>query len=226
MLTNKPLLVVLSHSGANETVSRHWPWYARGEADILGVGRQGTKCEWPPYEGFTGHHGFIGSIDIGQESYANGSNHNERLLAVLNHCVKKTRYTSFCVIEYDCLLFKPLIFNEPGAWFISTPAGGKSPGFSGTRFYHCPWWFSREMAIQVLDWGDRMLSAGLIEQGFIDRWLGLMSDLYPMQLTNSGWYSRNTIGLENVAEARTAIAAGAHGVHGVKTAEVLEALTT
>jgi hypothetical protein len=233
----KPLLVILSHSGANETVRRHWRSWLNADCDIMGVGRMDTKCEWPVEPGFkwpspndaTITRKFWGTIDVGQESYAKGDNHLRRFLDVLKYCVHHTDYTSFCLIEYDVLLFKPLV--EPSGhseWLLTTLAGGGSDGFHATKFFHCPWWINRRQAVKVLVWGECMLKAGLHEQGFLDRWLGLMSDLYSgLQILETGWYSANTIDTpDKVRQARNSIQAGKGGIHGCKTIQQLTDITS
>jgi len=219
------LLVVLAHSKASDALARHWPWLLKGECDILGVGREDTTTIWPAEKG---QDNFIGEIRVGAESYASGQNHITRYLDVLRWCTDHVAHQRFCVIEYDCLIFKPLslVAFKPG--LLTTCAGGRSEGFRGSLFFHTPWWCDRTTACDIMRYGGRMLRAGLDERGFLDRWLGLLADLYDLRVQDfvDFWYTQNTIDTpEKIAEARRAIIAGAWGLHGCKTAAQLEAIT-
>lgn len=217
------LLVVLAHSGAQDCLYRHWPFWEKAECDILGVGREDTQLTWPHPNGT---HNFVGKIDIGKESYAAGDNHLRRFLEVLRFGVHETNYEAFCIIEYDCLLFNALPDWHGGGGMITTLAGGRSDGFHAPSFFHTPWHMDRDTAEKMIVWGNNMLNCGLLEHGFLDRWLGLMHALYGFEIIESAWYSRNTIEFpDNIEEAKKAIERGAPGVHGVKSADVFRILT-
>lgn len=221
----KPVVAILSHSGANATVQRHWPLYLNCGCDIVGIGRTDTHCQWPAESGQ-----FIGSMDIGQESYAKGDNHICRFLELvewfLTDAMMKS-YTHLVVIEYDGVFFAPVPKLKINT-FYGKLAGGKSDGFLGSMYIHTPWCMDRLCAGNVLKHGRAMLKAGLIEQGFLDRWFGLMIDLYDLQWrdTGAGTYTHNTLDTpEKIAEAGRAVAEGAWYVHGLKTAEQLRKLS-
>lgn len=219
----KTLVVILSHSLANETVGRHWPLYLNGGCDILGVGRTDTHCVWPA----VGQR-FIGSIAVGVESYASGDNHIRRFLDVLEILLTRDEYkpyNAFLLTEYDIGLFAPVPDIKPGQ-FITLLQGGGSDGFFASRFYHTPWYMDRIVAGRILRYGRRMLAVGLIERGFIDRFLGLMVDLYDIEVTPAKAYSANTLDTpEKIADAGKAIREGAWHCHGLKTADQLRQLS-
>lgn len=217
----KTLLVVLSHSGYNEVVARHWPFFLKGDCDILGIGRVNTKCVWPS-ERLVGYH------DVGEESYVNGDNHIRRFLDTVEHCLTSEYlkvYSAFCLTEADACLFAPVPEIKPGQ-FITLPMGGGSDGFYGTQFFHTPWFMDRIVAGRILRYGKRMLRAGLIEKGFIDRFLGLLVDLSDIEVTPAEAYSQNTLDTpEKIQDAARAVREGAWHVHGLKTPEQLRQLS-
>ena len=224
----KTLLAILSHSGANETVARHWPWFKKAECDILGVGRENTVCIWPCAAGEDLGNGakFIGSVNIGKESGPSGDNHIRRFLDVLTMFVSMGDYSHIIITEYDSLFFRPPP-EHPG-WFVAKVAGYKTPGFNGRRFFHTPWYLNYPSAVSVIGYGETMLRAGLIEHGYIDRFLGLMVDLYPVEWHDTGntTYTQNTIHKpEHIQEVRDMVKRGGWFCHGVKSPEVLAAIT-
>lgn len=217
----KTLLVIFSHSGANATVQRHWPLYERSACDILGVGRVNTQCQWPD-----GRRGFIGSIDVGVESYASGDNHIVRVLRLIEHFLTEPTlkvYSHLIITEYDGVWFGPPPQFNPDTFYAKL-AGGGSPGFLGSQYVHTPWAMDRLCAGRILKYGKAMHRAGLIERGFLDRWFGLMIDLYDLQWrdTGAGTYSRNTIEPCHFEEFRTAIQSGIWYAHGLKTTDCLK----
>lgn len=221
-MNGKTLVVVMSHSAANPTLARHWSWFLKGDCDILGIGRTDTHCVWP-------NERLVGAIDIGLESYASGDNHITRLLGTIEHCLKSPElkgYSGFCLLEYDCVIFKPV--PKPSVDTLHAKlAGHRDQGFIGENYYHTPWTFDRIMGGRILKAGRAMLRAGLIERGFIDRFLGLMADLYDLDVKDTGntTYTRNTIEPCHVEEARAAVDSGIWMLHGCKTEECLRDIT-
>lgn len=222
----KTLLCVLTHSAANETFARNFPWYQRAGLPILGVGRVDKEMFWP---------NDIEHIDIGDEEYIKDDAQLWRfvtlltlLRAGLGQQPDKPPYDAYAITEYDCIWTRKMP-EIPGWSFISLAtqiAGHKSGGFRGSRFFHCPWIVQRKDLAYFIDYGERMLNAGLNEHGFIDRWLGLMADLYDIRVHEINGYTRNTLDQpEHIAQAIDAIKDGACVIHGVKTADQLAAVT-
>ncbi len=223
MSMNQTLVAVLSHSLVNDTVKRHWRWYCKSGCPILGVGRENTDCWFSP----VGQDGCVGRLNIGLESYAKGDNHLQRFLSLLKWFVLSAEFSIFndiCAIEYDGIFVRPLL-PYPGG-LCTTLAGQRSDVYHGTNYYHTPWQMDRETAKQIIECGERMLKAQLYELGFVDRFLGLMADLYEIKITPASTFSVNTLDKpEHMAAARKAIAEGVCYVHGCKTALQLEELT-
>ncbi len=224
-MSGQTLVVIFSHSGANETVKRHWPLYLAGGCDILGVGRTDTECLWP-----YNTRQFIGGIKVGKESYADGDNHIARFLDTLEHCLKSPElkpYGFFVFIEYDSGFFAPIPKFQIDTFYAKL-AGYRDQGFLGSQYLHTPWVMDRIMGGRILKAGRAMLKAGLIERGFLDRFFGLMVDLYDLDWrdTGSSTYTQNTLdNAEKIADARRAIKDGAFYVHGIKSPEQLAQLT-
>lgn len=222
----KTLLVILSYAKANETVARHWPYYELTGCNILGVGREDSDCRWP-----TGpeNRSMIGHIEVGKDSYVNGDNLCRRIVDVLERLVDGQEfqaYTDFLLTEHDAIFLHGLPGHMGG--MITTLGGYGGSGFTGTKFYHGPWWVDRQTAGEMVLYGRRMLKLGLIETGFPDRFIGLMDDLYDLGVSYSDeWtYSRNALDRpEYIQEARKAIERGAWYVHGIKTEAQLKAVT-
>ena len=213
----------MSYAGANVTVARHFPWWLRSECDMIGVGHVDTECVWPD------HPRLLGSIRCQKDSYAVGDNHILRFMDVLRHFLHSPdlkEYKALVVTEYDSIWLKPFPGIHAGQVMMKL-AGNRDGDFRGSRYYHTPWAMDRIMAGKILTWGTAMHAAGLIEHGFIDRWLGLMFDLHGVHVIDTETYTQNTIDTpEKVAECRRAIATGkVYYVHGLKTAEQLRLVT-
>lgn len=217
----RTLLIILSYARASDMVARHWPYFLRADADIMGVGREDTHCRFPPER-------LVWQANIGKDSYVNGSNlielHVKALEVALTLTHDEQSYTHFALVEPDSIFLKPLPLHVGG--LMATLGGYKSPGFHGNAFFHGPWYVDRETAKKVVAGGQAMLRVGLIENGFPDRWWGLWRELYDIRFTPLHTYSRNRIdNPQFVIEARRAIKEGYCYVHGIKTAEELKAVT-
>lgn len=220
MNTNKTLLVIHSHSKVNDMVARHWPWYRLGGTDILGIGRVDTHCEWPADIEFT--------HNIGREGYCNdGDNLCRRLVDTFHYLVNTPKllgYSDFCLIEADCILTRPLPEHTGG--FVTTLAGGHSPGFKGNQFFHPPWWADRNTAALIAFHGMSMLDHKDTEKGFHDRFIGWLFQMVPLKWTRANSFTRNALDRpEHIGAAIRAILVDrAFCVHGVKTEDQLKQL--
>jgi len=225
----KPLVAILSHSGANDTIARHWPYFLKAEADLLLVGRVNTHCVFPTEA--PGRK--IYRIDSGTEAHADGANHILRFLDVIRKFLQSPAFADYDVLvvtEYDSIWLGP-IPDPPGVpdGIHAYLAGGHEPmrdsRWYSTRFVHTPWMMNRATAEKVFTIGHRLLRANLIEHGFIDRWLGLIMDLYAIPFHQTQTFSSNSLDTAPfMAAARTAVKCGAWYVHGVKTQEQLDTL--
>lgn len=214
----KPLLVILSYAKANDMVQRHWPYFLKAGCDILGVGREDSEARFPGER-------LVGMVKIGKDSYVAGDNLIKLHLDALAYCLEKyPDYTHYVLTEPDAIFTKPL--PVLGTMFSATKVGGWSPGFHGRQFFHGPWCFNAVTAARFVEFGTRMLHAGLIERGFPDRFHGLLCDLYSLPWTNFPGYSQNRLDQPKyVDDARQAIKDGYHYIHGIKTEAELRAVT-
>jgi len=222
MSNTKTLVAVLAHQEYNDMVARHWPWYRKSGCDILGVGREDKPVTWPVSPG---DDGFVGSVGLGESSRAYRDNHLDRLLRVLELFVE-TEYSDCCIIEADAIFLKPLPAH-PGNCIVTTLGGyGGEGGFAPCRFWHTPWWMDKGTAQDVIEYGRRMLKMKIFEGGFVDRWLGLMVELYQLPVTPALSFSVNTLDSEEyLTAARIAVIRGAYYVHGIKTEYQLKRVT-
>lgn len=232
---HKPLVAVLYHSRVNETVLRHFPYYINSGADLLMVGRTNTNCVRPGGDKWVHDDGSFQNIydtNIGPESGPMGANHIERFLGVLDLFTWDNRFenhTHICITEYDAIFLKPIpekVLDVRGM-LIATPAGFHTPDnwFHSSRFFHTPWMMDRTCAERIMKYGNRMLRAGLIEKGFVDRFLGLLVDLHDIPVWSDATYSANSLDTPAfMAGARKALADGCWHLHGVKTKDQLQDL--
>jgi hypothetical protein len=215
------LLAVLSHSAANDRVFHGWRWYERAGCDILGVGRFDTRVLWPVSPRL------VATLDSGAESYVCGDNHLKRFLSTLEYFLVEPlvrHYDAILVTEYDVIFPRPLPAHTGG--LITALAGHRSEGFLSENFYHSPWWVDRPTANAMLTFGQRLLKLQMIEHGFIDRWIGLLAELYDIPVTAANAYTQNSIDRPQfISEAREAITKGAYCVHGLKTMDQVRAVT-
>lgn len=218
---NKTLLMVLSYQKANQMLERHWPYLLKADCDIVGVGRINTICKFPSQR-------LIYQMDSGLDSYVNGDNLPRLFLSAVNrfaYAPELHQYDTAIILEPDTIFLKPPP-PHPGG-LAAVLAGGNSPGFHGTQYFHPVWRVDRETAKLMVEYGERMLQCGLIELGFPDRFIGLMVDLYDIPWTPFPEYSQQSLDTPTkIQQAREAIIEGAVAIHGVKTFDQLQAVTS
>lgn len=211
------LVVILAHKAVNDRVNGGWEWYTLSGCDICGVGRMGSK--WG-----AGLKKLVYTMNFGCDSYDDQIQRFLYVLELLLLLPNLLQYSSFCFTEYDVIFPRPLPAHTGG--LVTTPAGSRSQGFAGKTFFHSPWWIDRATAGSMLTFGRRMLVADIREKGFLDRWIGLMVDLYDIPWTPIRSYTRNTIDNDQaVVEARKALDDGVYLIHGIKTMRQLELVT-
>lgn len=211
------LVAIHSYPGAGPEVARRWPWYLRGDCDILGIGTSDGRTAWPKDKRL------IGVELIGRNAYVQDDHLPRRLVRTFGLLEKYPIYDAICIIEWDSIFLQPV----PEIHGLVTTLGGYlSPGFTGTRFFHTPWCADRMTAEKIARVGTIMIDHGLTERGFPDRFLGLLVDLYDIPVTFAHTFSVNRIDQpQYVKEARMAIRKGCWYCHGCKTADEIRAVT-
>ena len=220
----KPLIAILTYSGANSALEWLRPWHCLPGCDLLYVGRSNSECTYPRPPKGAGYRAFYHAF--GNDSYVKGANQAERLINLWEVAFGRYRdkYSSLCVTEWDSIFTGPLPALHPGGLFCKF--GGQSgPPFHGTRFLQVPWWSDWPTTDLMAEYGRRMLKTNLLESGWPDRWLGLLADLYDIPVSHTNTFHCNTIDNPNlVARARESIP-GCFMLHGIKTKETLDAVT-
>lgn len=212
-------LFIHSYAKANDIVQRHWSYYERSGFDIFGIGRTNTLCKWPKS---------MRTKDIGLDSYINGDNLCRRLVDTFDWFITDPifqMYSHACVIEYDSVFIRPPPQIE--IHVAAHLAGGRPPGSKATRFFHCPWWLSREQAQRFVQHGNELLRAGEYEGGTPDFFFARVFEDLKQRIEHlHGTFSQNTIEKAQFQkECRTLIEAGiVWFVHGIKTPEQLKAI--
>lgn len=214
------ILVIQAHPGVEDVLERHWPFWNASGATLFGMERIGAMVKWPER---------IPSVASGLPGYVNGDNLPRRLVASFREALDRfPEATSICVIEYDCLVLKPLVWPE-GPYrqcLISHQAGGSDEGFKSSQYFHCPWFCDRGTAVRIANQGMHLIKfTREIEQGFPDRFMGLIVDRLSLRVTPANSYSRNALDTpQYLEEARQARKNGVSFIHGIKNKEMFDAV--
>lgn len=208
------LLCIHSYPGANLTVLRHFPYYEKsGAKKIIGIGTSDRRCQWP-------HN--VDYVNIGENSYLAGDVLPLRLLDTMAFCLQQP-FDHFCIVEYDCLFFKPM---PAFSGLASFRAGGKTHGSIAEAFFHCPWAFDRETGEKFLERGRqliRKLNPSMPECS-PDVFFGWVAEDAGLPVSQP-WegFSRNSLDCDgDLDRARMAYRSGATAIHGVKHIHELE----
>lgn len=211
------ILAVQSYPGGNDTVARHYPYWAKcGFYEIWGIGTTDGGCRWP--DGMK-------STVIGRNSYIEGDHLCRRLTETIAFILSLPGWNSAAIMEYDVVTFSP--FPEPtGVGLMAVASGGPTTNNKATYFYHCPWIATREgwkeLHAACLD----LLRHNEIESGSPDIFIGWAAQKHNIPiLAGLKRYSQNSITVNEpnwVHDARRARLDGWHAVHGIKSKAVLD----
>lgn len=211
----KPLLAIFAHHGTEDALQRHWPFFERTGADIIGIGRLDTKVNWPT--------GTLTDVNVGLQSYVNGNNLPNRFLDTLE-LMLNFPHEDLILTEWDSIFLKPLPPN-PDCDFEGTLFYNEDPNFECPHYFHPYWRFTRKSAQRFIDHGRELVKRGNIEHGQKDRFVGRVVMDLRFRWKANGCFSANTIDRPELqAEARKYIAEGGYFIHGVKTKEQLDSL--
>lgn len=222
----KTLVIVIAHPEAEPILQMNWPWLLKGGCDIAVVNHANCmNFALSPHPRF--------NLGIGGPPNSTPNRWVDRFIDVLNWyftSVETTDYDGVLITESDSIFLRPV--PGMGVDVAATLAGYHSEGFLAKQFYHAPWYFSNAGVQQFLRRARIMLSHRLTEQGFIDRFIGLYSDLYLdrehiKDLSAYGQaHTRNTVNETFLDEARRAAQNPlCFFMHGIKTPAVLAQVT-
>lgn len=226
----KLLVAIHAHAEVTPVLQRHWPYYWNSGGDLLIVGRKDKRVGYPK-ETPSGRVALY--TEIGNECGPGGSvdNHIERFLETIHRFLAMGTHDILAVTEYDTLWFHPLsaeIEKVDPLWFthrfhayLCSNEQPSDNGWHHRMFWHQPWIMSQDIARKIFNAGQALLRLRLTERGFVDRWLGMLLELYdiPVEQTNARTFSVNAIDTpEFMAAARRAIKErDIYFIHGVKT---------
>lgn len=213
-----PLVVVMAHTEAQPTYTRHLPIWSAHRLPILTYFPQNSTFPCP------------NSVSWGNKGH-NGGDSIRRFHWLFTHLAGLS-HSHFIVHEYDSLSLRADLpvryFGEDAFW--STVCHNREPlgngNFESPIYFHSPMIFSKSVV-------ERMVAAFAefppdSERGFWDRYLGLMFTRKGWQYSDYGTegYSRNTIEECHLIQACDAARRGAFQYHGIKNERTLSALLT
>lgn len=210
-----PLVVVMAHADAQHIFNRHWPYWAKFGCPIL------VMC---PKDSIVDTTAPV--LAIGKKSHHDAMA-NRRFRELLIH-LETTMHNEWLILESDAIC---LCKDEIPLGFCGSITGNRFENtephrFKGSCYLHPPIAFSRDILERLIA-GMKFVSDE-DEEGFYDRWLGLLCDRSKVPAT--GWgkegFSRNTIEVGDISAAVAARKAGACMFHGVKSDAVLKAITS
>lgn len=212
------LLLIAANPSSAQILLRHWPYLKRaGASAIAGASTVNRPGLWPEA---------VHLIDLGPERGREGNalilNFIRQIKAFLT-LPNLAQFTDLLICEQDCIFIKALPKFEGGFW--AHLAGGPYPNLKAQQFYHPPWWMSRDMAKDVVKFGEEMVQDGDVEKGYTDFFIGRMKDRYGLDIKNlPGIYSRNTIeDKSDIDQIRALIKEDRLlMIHGVKTKAKLD----
>lgn len=214
----KTALLIQNYHSAKERIQWMWPFWKKSGFDLFGIDTEDKECFWPEK---------IPIKKIGIDAYIEGAHLPQKLIDCFRWFVEDeifADYTHCCVIENDTLVLKIPYFDSLYAGGIH--AGYKLPPMLANKYYHNPWWLSRNACERFVCCGQELIDEGKNECGHPDFFFGYVMEQLEEQVTEfTGTFSQNTI-LDDwqINPAREAVRAGAWAIHGVKSKSVLDAI--
>lgn len=206
------LLAIHSYPDANAGIVRHWPYYEKsGAQKILGIGTTDGRCRWPSG---------VESVEIGANAYIGGDHLPRRLMNTMRLMLLMP-FDRFCIIEWDCLFFKPM---PEFSGLVGFHAGNRSEGMKAARYHHCPWAFDYETGHQWLKKADELIGQVDGHECSPDVFFGWVAESAGIEVTQP-WegFSRNSLDCAGDLEsAREHYRKGVTAIHGIKGNHELE----
>lgn len=200
------LLCVHSHPGANHRIETHWPYYEKSGADkIIGIGTTDNRCKWP--DG-------VETANIGRDGYIDGQHLPKKLIDTMRFMLLLP-YDRFCLIEWDCLFFKPL---PEFTGMVGFHAGNRMGDMRTEHFHHCPWGWDFDAGMSFVTKADELLPQVSGHECSPDIFFSWVCQEAGLPVTQP-WegFSRNSLDCAGDLElARNAYLSGVMALHGVK----------
>jgi len=228
---SRTLLAIISSGRDNDLVKRHWPYFKLTEWDILGVGTEDKKCEWPePVERIDT--GKIGTKMTPAGSAIFGLIQTE--LEIWQYFLDHKEYGSVSVVEADNLFVrKPPEHPGDGVYLVTVLPNYSRPGLFATPVYFStPRHADRQCAEQLLAHGNAMFSRGDVQHFISDRFTAHICQQHRVPWIGQPGWSQSAFywGAKDwqtawVRDARAAIKIGCYVLHSCKHQWQLDALS-
>lgn len=211
-------LLIQNYHNAKDRIQWMWPFWKKSGFDLFGVSTTDKECFWPEP---------IHSKKIGIDAYIEKKHLPQKLVDCFAWFLEDMifdKYTHCCVIENDTLVLRIPQFDSLYAGGIH--AGYKLPPMLANKYYHNPWWLSRNACERFVCCGQELIDEGHNENGHPDFFFGYVLEQLEEEVTHfQQTFSQNTI-LDKwqIDPAREAVRAGAWAIHGVKSKSVLDAI--
>lgn len=218
----KTLLAILATPGDAELIDRHWPYFRQTGWDILGVGTEDGKCEWPSK---------VHRLDIGvmgKKQMPCGSvifDLVRQEIEIWKWFLDHPEYDSVCVMEPDNLILrKPPEHPGNGLYLITQLPNYARPGLFSTVWYaSTPRWSDRRCTEQLYRHGREMFLAGNHEMFVSDRFPAHVCERHHIPwIAQPAWSpSANVWDAKDwqtawARDAKAAIRMGCYCLHSVK----------
>lgn len=214
----KTALLIQNYPAAAERVKLLWSYYRRAGLDIFGVSTEDGECFWPEA---------IPAKKIGINAYIQAGHLSKKLADCFDWFLTDPlfqSYDSVCVIENDTIFLGP--FPDHGYHVTARLAGGPVPPMKAGRFWHNPWYLTRDMAKRFVSGAKELLAQGENELGNPDFFFGFVCERYMLPVVDfPGCMSQNSFDNPHSVEVgRRAVKEGCWCIHGVKTKAQLDAI--
>lgn len=217
------LLAIISTEHDNELIARHWPFFKRSGAAILGCGTGDRKCVWPEKipELNTGTLG-IRQTPAGKSIW--GLCQQE--IDIWRYFLEKTNHDSVCVVESDNLIVRKLPEHPGDGLYLVTLLANYTPVglFKTPVYFQTPRWADRKCAEKLYKYGVEMLRNGEHEWWISDRFPAWITHKHKIPyIAQPAWspfafvWDAKDYDKAWVRDMRASVKIGNYCLHSVKT---------
>lgn len=213
---NDTLIVLQTHGGEDEALSRNWPGLMEGGCDIMV-----TSPEDDPSKLFEST--LLGQVirDAPKDYWKLQA----RAVDILTRALRshhRTDYRDVMLLHYDCVFVGPINTKGPPGLETRLDPNGEAQ-FDGAHRATPPWWFDWETLEKFLDAAAQHPVD--FQHGYMDHWFPAVCDAHgiPMRQTSLIGYCCTYVSApDRIFLAEQSIRQGKPLVHGVKTKLELE----